>query len=73
MERKSDEDWVKRVTNLKVEGNRPAGRPKKTWQDTIKADLRQLKLDPSEASNRASWRRVIHAAESNPAETGNRT
>ena len=73
VERKSDEDWVKRITHLKVEGNRPAGRPKKTWQDTIKADLRQLKLDPSEASNRASWRRAIHAAESNPAETGNRT
>ena len=73
IERKSDEDWVKRVTNLEVEGNRPAGRPKKTWQDTVRADIRLLKLDPNEASNRGSWRRAINAAKSNPAVTGKRT
>ena len=73
VERKSDEDWVKRVTHLEVEGNRPAGRPKKTWQDTVRADLKQLKLDLCEASNRASWRPAIHAAKSHPAVPGNRT
>ena len=73
VERKYDEDWVKRATHMEVEGKRPAGRPKKTWHETVKADLKQLRLDPKEASNRGTWRRAINAAKSNPEATGRRT
>ena len=59
VERKDDEDWVKRTTRLEIEGSRPAGRPKKKGNETVKADLRRLRLDSSEASNREAWRRAI--------------
>ena len=61
VERKNDEDWVKRTTRLEIEGSRPAGRPKKTWHETVKADLRRLRLDSSEASDREAWRRAIYS------------
>ena len=73
MERKDDEDWVKRTTRLEIEGSRPAGRPKKTCNETVKADLRQLRLDSSEASNTEAWRRAIYAAGFNPGAPGKRT
>jgi hypothetical protein len=31
VERKGDDDWVKRCTRLEVVGKRPRGRPRKTW------------------------------------------
>ena len=73
VERKNDEDWVKRTTLLEIEGSRPAGRPKKTWHETVKADLRRLRLDSSEASHREAWRLAIYAAGSNPGAPGRRT
>ena len=73
VERKDDEDWVKRTTRLEIEGSRPAGRPKKKGSETVKADLRRLRLDSSEASNREAWRQAIYAAESNPGAPGKRT
>ena len=42
------EDWVQRTTRLEIEGSRPAGRPKKTWNETVKADLRRLRLEATE-------------------------
>jgi len=30
--RKEDNDWVKKCTEYEVEGARPRGRPKKTWE-----------------------------------------
>ena len=30
--RKEDNDWVKKCMEYEVEGNRPRGRPKKTWR-----------------------------------------
>ena len=31
--RKNDEDWVKKCMEIRVEGRRPAGRPRRTWID----------------------------------------
>jgi hypothetical protein len=38
VERKGDDDWVKRCTRMVVEGNRPIGRPRKTWMKTLEDD-----------------------------------
>ena len=73
VERKDQENWVKRSTQIEVEGNRPAGRPKKTWLQTVKADCKQLKINPKDASNRGTWRQAINAARSNPTKLGKKT
>ena len=48
MERKDDADYVKACTRLVVEGKALVGRPSKTWQNTLSADMRLLKVDPQD-------------------------
>ena len=42
---------------------RRAGRPKRTWQDTLKEDLEEMGVDWSDAretaSDRARWRQLV--------------
>jgi hypothetical protein len=59
VERKSNEDWVKRCCELEVQGKRPRGRPVKIWIDVIKDDLRRLNITRENAQNRCAWRRLI--------------
>ena len=48
MERKNDGDYVKHTcTRLVMEGITPVGRPWKTWQNTLSADMRLLKVETS--------------------------
>ena len=37
--RKSDEDWVKKCMEFRVEGRIPVGRPKRTWLDSVEVDM----------------------------------
>ena len=39
VERKDDNDWVKRCITWEVEEIRQRGRPKKTWWDCVKNDM----------------------------------
>ena len=39
MERKGDADWVKSCSNLVVEGTNHFGRPKKTGQNMVSANV----------------------------------
>jgi hypothetical protein len=41
VERKEDDDWVKRCTRMEVVGKRPRGRPRKTWMSTLKDDIKR--------------------------------
>ena len=52
VERK-DDDWVKRCTNMEVEGRRGRGRPKRTWMDVVQSDLRRLNIKREDAQNRS--------------------
>ena len=49
------ENMIKNVTELVVEGQRPRGRPRKTWSDFVTDDCRQWKMT-SDTSDRDSWR-----------------
>jgi hypothetical protein len=42
VERKEDDDWVKRYTRMEVVGKRPRSRPRKTWMSTLKDDMKQV-------------------------------
>lgn len=49
--------------SLDVGGQRPRGRPKQRWQDTINADMKTSNLHPRDALDRAKWRVLIQRAD----------
>ena len=57
--RQDDSLWSKKIMDLHVEGASLRGRPKLRWSDVIKADLQKLRLTPSDALDRNSWRQSI--------------
>jgi hypothetical protein len=61
VERKGNDDWVKRCTRLEVMGKRPRCRPRKTVMPTLKGNIRRGALSPEDARDRGLWRR-IHGA-----------
>ena len=65
-----EENWVKRTTHMEGDRRRPAGRPKKTWRETINADIKQLGIDPKDTNDRDTWKRAISTARSNPGAPG---
>jgi len=61
VERKDDNDWVKRCITWEVEGIRET-RPEKTWWDCVKNDMESLGLTQKDAQSRSKWRRRIKGA-----------
>ena len=47
--RKGDENWVKNCMEYRVEGRRSVGRPRKTWLDSVEADMAEHGIDLSMA------------------------
>ena len=58
VERMEDRNPVKESRNIEVPGPRGRGRPRKTWAQLIKDDLRQLNSDPGLAKDREAWKRA---------------
>jgi hypothetical protein len=56
VERKSRDDWVRRCRDLVVEGARKMGRGKKTWQECVNEDMKQMGLGRCDAQDRTIWR-----------------
>ena len=50
--RKGDEDWVKKCMEYRVEGRRPVGRPRKTWFESVEADMAELEIDKEDVHDR---------------------
>ena len=69
--RKSEDDWVKRAMKVTVEGVRPVGRPAKTWTATVSVDMKLLRINPREATDRTKWKKAIERDKSNPATLDN--
>ena len=42
--RKGDEDWVKKCMEYRVEGRRPVGRPRRTWLESVGADMAMIEV-----------------------------
>ena len=57
--RMGDDRWVKKCQAIQVEGVRGRGRPRKTWAEVIKADLKALKLTKAMTSDRDDWRDAV--------------
>src|SRR6266536_3105193 len=56
VEMKDDCDWVKGCSVLEVEGPKPRGRPKKTWVEGVKRDMREMGLRWEDALDHDQWR-----------------
>ena len=62
--RMSEENSVKKLTLLRPEGSRRAGRPKVRWLDRVEKDLRTLGIRGwrRRALGRDRWKEVLTAA-----------
>ncbi len=59
VERKSDDDWVKRCMNWTTGKKGPRGRPKKKWIEVIRDDMKRMRGRRENAQDRVKWRKVI--------------
>ncbi|KAL6535707.1 hypothetical protein OROHE_012551 [Orobanche hederae] len=55
---------VRRVESLLVEGGRRRGRPRRTWEEQLRLDLKALNLSEAMTVDRCSWRRKIRLVDS---------
>ena len=67
---KSDEDWLKKCMEYRVEGRRPLGRPRRTWLDSVEADMAELEIDKADVHGRKKWRRNVMNRKSTPSDSG---
>ena len=71
--RKGDEDWVKKCMEYRFEGRRPVGRPRKTWLESVEADMAELEIDKEDVHDRSKWRRNVNVMKRKSNPIGKRT
>jgi len=54
-----DDDWVKKCMEYEAEGQRPRGRPKRTWREVVNEDCQARKLNTEDAMDHSKWRKLI--------------
>ena len=57
---------MKKCMEYRVEGRRPVGRPRKTWLESVEADMAVLEIDKEDVHDRRKWRRNLVKWKSNP-------
>ena len=48
-----------KIKNVVAPGNRPRGRPRKTWKECVNQDIRAAGVQESTAEDRAAWNAVM--------------
>ena len=66
--RESDEDWVKKCMEFRVEGRRPVGRPRRTWLESVEVDMADIEINKEDVHDRKKWRNNVIKRKSNPIE-----
>jgi hypothetical protein len=63
-----DDKMVKKLTNWKPSGKRPAGRSKNRWIDGILKDMEVLKVKNWKGltRNRKEWNKLVEKVKTNP-------
>jgi len=57
--RKEDKHIIHRALDMKVEGVRASGRPKRRWSDCVTKDMKEKNLEGTDARDRRKWRTTI--------------
>ena len=63
--RKSDEDLVKKCMEFRVEGRRLVGGSRRTWLESMEADIAELVIDKEDVHDINKWRRNLMKRKSN--------
>ena len=71
VERKTEDDWVKKCQGLEIEGRVGRGRGRKTWIECIRGDMKDLNLSMDDVVDRDVWRRKTFGEPSEPRRRGN--
>jgi len=66
VQRREEEDCVRRILEADVRGQRSRGRQRKRWIDVVKYNMEDLRVDLMDVENRAEWRRSTRVAEPSP-------
>ena len=51
---------MKKCMKYRVEGRRPVGRPRKTWLESVEADMVEHEIDKEDVHDRSKWRRNVN-------------
>ena len=68
-----DDDWVKKCMEYRVEGRIPVGRPRKTWLESVEADMAEIEIDKEDVHDRRKWRRNVNVMKRKSNHIGKRT
>ena len=60
-----DENWVNKCMEIRVEGRRPVGIPRKTWLDNLETDMAELEIDRENIHDMKKWRQNVMKRKSN--------
>ena len=56
VKRRDEGNWVRKCMDMEIEGKNPKGRPKRTWRQVVKDDLKLMGVEEEEAEDRDCWR-----------------
>ena len=68
--RMDNDNWVKKCMTHGVDGRRDPGRPKKTWEQVISSDLREVGITRSRAHGQTKLEEDYCDKQSNPCQHG---
>ena len=57
---------MKKCMGYIIGSRRPVGRPRRTWLDSVEADMAELEIDREDAHDRNKWRHNVMKGKSNP-------
>ena len=63
--RKNEENWVSKCMEFRVEGSIPTGRPRRTWLESVEADMAELVIDREDVHDGKQWRKNVMKRKSN--------
>ena len=61
------------VGRQQQQGRRPVGRPRKTWLESVEADMAELEIDREDVHDRSKWRRNVNVMKRKSNPIGKRT
>ena len=64
--RKSDEDWVIKCIEYRVEGRRPVGQPRRTWIESVESNMAEVGIYREDVHDKKKWRKNVMKRKSNP-------
>lgn len=70
--RRDSDVGVKRAFLFQLDGRAGKGRPRKTWYEVVRNDMRDLGVCERDALDRNEWRRTVRNVPANPRSRGRR-